>query len=265
MCIKYNKAPLPFLGQKRNFLKLIRELDFSNKTVIDLFGGSGLLSHTIKQKCPSARVIYNDFDDYKSRLDQIGKTEKLRQQLAELLCNEPKASRIKPELKAKIIELLKTVETNDWITVSSWLCFSGHYHHTLDDLIKAGWYARVVRNPLAAAGYLEGVERVQCDFRELIAQYSTAENVIYIADPPYIMTNQQGYAPAKADKWFRLGEAIELIQALSQKQAVFFSSQKSETDDLLDVWKPKTLDKRIYKASVGDGRYSIEHMFLLNW
>lgn len=62
----FNKAPLPFLVQKRNYLKIIREMGFNSKTVIDLFGGSGLLAHTIKQSCPSARVIFNDFDDYQS-------------------------------------------------------------------------------------------------------------------------------------------------------------------------------------------------------
>lgn len=33
-------------------------------TIVDAFGGSGLLSHTAKQLKPQARVIYNDFDNY---------------------------------------------------------------------------------------------------------------------------------------------------------------------------------------------------------
>lgn len=42
----YNTSPLPFMGQKRNFVKLFREAlqEFPTATTfVDLFGGSGLL------------------------------------------------------------------------------------------------------------------------------------------------------------------------------------------------------------------------------
>ena len=52
----YAKAPLPFTGQKRNFLKLFKQVlndhipgDGDGWTIVDAFGGSGLLSHTAKQ------------------------------------------------------------------------------------------------------------------------------------------------------------------------------------------------------------------------
>ncbi|MBS7815877.1 hypothetical protein [Wohlfahrtiimonas chitiniclastica] len=54
---KYHKAPLPFLGQKRNWLRNIYEMNFDNKTVVDLFGGSGILSHEIKRNHPTATVV----------------------------------------------------------------------------------------------------------------------------------------------------------------------------------------------------------------
>lgn len=37
-------------------------------TIIDAFGGSGLLSHVAKHLKPKATVIYNDFDGYTERL-----------------------------------------------------------------------------------------------------------------------------------------------------------------------------------------------------
>lgn len=63
--MKYNyvQAPLPFQGQKRRFLKPFKEAlnEFPADAVyIDLFGGSGLLSHTVKDYYPDAKVIYND-------------------------------------------------------------------------------------------------------------------------------------------------------------------------------------------------------------
>ena len=74
---KFSRAPLPFQGQKRNFVRLFNELikdEFSryrNGIFIDAFGCSGLLSHNIKQIYPNARVIYNDYDGYCERLAHI--------------------------------------------------------------------------------------------------------------------------------------------------------------------------------------------------
>ena len=76
----FTTAPLPFQGQKRKFLKQFKPalLQYSeNATYVDLFGGSGLLSHTVKSIYPDARVIYNDFDNYRERLQNINKTNQL--------------------------------------------------------------------------------------------------------------------------------------------------------------------------------------------
>ena len=61
--MKYNyvQAPLPFQGQKRRFLKPFKQAlnEFPSDAVyVDLFGGSGLLSHTVKEYYPNAKVIY---------------------------------------------------------------------------------------------------------------------------------------------------------------------------------------------------------------
>lgn len=77
----YKNAPLPFCGQKRNFLRVYVEVlkDVSREvdTVVDLFGGSGLLSYTAKQILPDCRVIYNDFDHYIDRLAAVDQTNEI--------------------------------------------------------------------------------------------------------------------------------------------------------------------------------------------
>lgn len=48
---KYSTAPLPFQGQKRRFLRQIEQMAVrqpENTLFVDLFGGSGLVSHAIK-------------------------------------------------------------------------------------------------------------------------------------------------------------------------------------------------------------------------
>lgn len=76
----YISAPLPFQGQKRRFIGEFRKAlsQFPDAaTFVDLFGGSGLLSHVAKRERPDARVIYNDFDDFHLRLENIPRTNAL--------------------------------------------------------------------------------------------------------------------------------------------------------------------------------------------
>ncbi len=264
MNIKYSKAPLPFLGQKRNFVKLVCQLDFSGKTVVDLFGGSGLLSHTIKQHNPSARVIYNDFDNYQSRLDQIKKTEELRQQLQKCTAHLNRDTKLDDTERAKVLKVIRASDCTDWITISSWLLFSGHYAHSLDKLIKTmRWYAKIPCSMLFASDYLTGVERVRCNFRTLLKQYNDLDNVIYIADPPYVMTNQTGYSTTN-DKFFRLKDAIDLVRGIHKNQTLFFSSPKSETEALFEVWQPDLLQKTQITSGIGGGLKAVDNLFFLN-
>ena len=65
---QYLSAPLPFVGQKRMFAKeFIKVLEQypDGTTFVDLFGGSGLLSHITKCRKPNSTVVYNDFDNYR--------------------------------------------------------------------------------------------------------------------------------------------------------------------------------------------------------
>ena len=60
----------------REFIKVLEQ--FKDKTVfVDLFGGSGLLSHITKHQRPDATVVYNDFDGYRRRLEAIPQTNAL--------------------------------------------------------------------------------------------------------------------------------------------------------------------------------------------
>lgn len=52
--------------------------DGADWTIIDVFGGSGLLAHMAKRRKPATHVIYNDFDGYAPRLQNINNTNRLR-------------------------------------------------------------------------------------------------------------------------------------------------------------------------------------------
>ena len=89
----FTTAPLPFMGQKRKFLKQFKpalESYSPTATYVDMFGGSGLLSHTVKSIYPDAKVIYNDFDNYRERLENINNTNVLITDLRLILKDYPK-------------------------------------------------------------------------------------------------------------------------------------------------------------------------------
>ena len=77
---EYLSAPLPFVGQKRmfasEFKKILKQYP-DDAVYVDLFGGSGLLSHITKREKPDATVIYNDYDNYCKRLKNIPRTNQL--------------------------------------------------------------------------------------------------------------------------------------------------------------------------------------------
>ena len=126
----YKTAPLPFQGQKRMFVSRFKEAlsDFPpNGVYVDLFGGSGLLSHTVRTTFPNATVIYNDYDNFSKRLHAIPRTNKILDQLRKVV-TVPNKSRINETQKKLIITVLENEDKKgfvDYITLSANLLFSG--------------------------------------------------------------------------------------------------------------------------------------------
>lgn len=134
MAKQFKQVPLPFIGQKRMFLKHFEQVlnenikgDGEGWTIIDVFGGSGLLSHTAKRLKPKARVIYNDFDGYSERLNHITETNQLREILYKTVNGATQKEKlINKQLKEEIINKINGFNGyKDVGCLSSWLLFSG--------------------------------------------------------------------------------------------------------------------------------------------
>ena len=127
----YSQAPLPFVGQKRMFASEFRKVlkRFSDRTVfVDLFGGSGLLSHITKRERPDATVIYNDHDNYRERLENISRTHALFSDLRRLSEGIPRHRMLSRDMHGIFLERIRREESTgfvDYLTISSSLLFSG--------------------------------------------------------------------------------------------------------------------------------------------
>lgn len=247
----FRQAPLPFVGQKRQFLKHFEQVLNDNIPgngdgwiIIDAFGGSGLLSHTAKQLKPEARVIYNDFDRYADRLKHISDINRLRAILYQSVDGIiAKDKRLDKQIKKEIINKINDFKGfKDLNSLSSWLLFSGTQVSTFDELFsKDFWHCIRQSDYPQADGYLDGVEVIQESFHTLLPKHSDNPKALFVLDPPYLCTKQESYKQAT---YFDLVDFLRLIH-LTRPPYLFFSSTKSEfirfidamIDDKWDNWQ----------------------------
>ncbi len=229
----YQSAPLPFMGQKRMFIKEFRNVlkEFPDDAVyVDLFGGSGLLAHITKQEKSEARVVYNDFDNYRQRLENVGRTNALLAELREMVKDYPRGKLLPKELHERIIQRLEAEEATgfvDYITLSSSLLFSMKYAVSLDALRKESFYNNVKMSDYVCEGYLDGLEVVSMDYKALVAQYESVPNVVYLVDPPYLSTEVGTYRMC-----WKLSDYLDVLTILHGKSYVYFTSNKSDILEL---------------------------------
>lgn len=229
----FKQAPLPFIGQKRLFLKHFEKVLNDNIphsgegwTIIDVFGGSGLLSHAAKRLKPNSRVIYNDFDGYTERLNHIDDINRLRQILNELLSGQPRQKRLPPDIRRKVIDEIEAFKGyKDPHILCSWLLFSGQQISSVEELYHHGFYNCIRRSDYPIAnGYLDGIEVVNESFHQLLPKFQSNEKAMFVLDPPYLCTDQAAYKQAT---YFDLIDFLRLIH-LTRPPYIFFSSTKSE-------------------------------------
>ena len=250
----YKKAPLPFIGQKRNFLKHFIPLlqqnipdDGAGWTIVDVFGGSGLLAHTTKRTLPKARVVYNDFDGYAERLRHIADTERLRRQCLAIVGTAGKDNRLSDDTKARLIAAIETFNSFvDVQTLASWFLFSGKQAKDWADLKSKIWWNGIAKSPYAeAADYLDGLEiRHQC-FTKLLPEFAGQTKTLLLLDPPYISTAQGAYAN---EQYFGMVQFLKLADKI-KPPFVFFSSTKSELPAYVDyVCRAKTGNWQVWEG-----------------
>lgn len=237
----YTQAPLPFQGQKRKFLKQFKAAisNLPDTTVfVDLFGGSGLLSHTAKNEKPHSRVIYNDYDNYTNRIKAIPHTNKLLADLRVIVGDYPRDKRINNELREKIMQRVKSEPGYvDYITLSSSLLFSMNYTTTFEQFEKQPLYNVIKRSDYNADDYLTGVEIVSMDYKNLFQAFANQSNVIFLIDPPYLSTDTSSYS---SESYWKLADYLDVLETLKTGNYFYFTSNKSSVIELCHWVSTKT-------------------------
>lgn len=246
----FKSAPLPFMGQKRKFLKQFEPAlkQYSpTATYVDLFGGSGLLSHTVKSLYPDATVIYNDFDNYRLRLENVDKTNNLLNDLRLILADYVKDRRIVGETRDKVLNRLCEEEKSgylDYITISSSLLFSMKYAFNMDQFKKETLYNCVRQSNYDATGYLDGLQIVSKCYKELFNLYKNLDNVVFLVDPPYLSTETISYKG-----YWKLTDYLDVLQVLDGTKYFYFTSNKSSIIELCEWIETKTPMSNPFKGA----------------
>lgn len=223
-------APLPFVGQKRMFAKHFIEVikQYPSETVfVDLFGGSGLLSHITKRIHPDSRVIYNDFDNYRLRIENIPRTNALLDKIRPISNRFERNRPITGNARDRIFALLEQEEREngylDIITLSSSLMFSMKYKTCIQEMRKETLYNNVRKSSYAEyPDYLAGLEIESCDYRELFERFKDVPGVVFLVDPPYLSTEVGTYR-----MYWRLADYLDVLSVLPGHNFIYFTSEKS--------------------------------------
>ena len=234
---QYLSAPLPFVGQKRmfakEFIKVLEQFP-DNAVFVDLFGGSGLLSHIAKRQKPNAKVVYNDFDNYRYRLEAIPNTNALLADIRKFADGIARHKAIEGEARELIFERLEQEQrTNgyiDFITISSSLLFSMKYVSSIEEMRKETLYNNIRKNDYQPCpDYLQGIEVVSCDYKELFEQYKDTPHVVFLVDPPYLSTEVGTY-----NMYWRMSDYLDVLTVLKEHAFVYFTSNKSSIVELCE-------------------------------
>ena len=233
----YLSAPLPFVGQKRMFAKHFIEVikQYPAGTVfVDLFGGSGLLSHITKHFHPESRVIYNDYDNYSHRIANIPRTNHLLSLIRPISERFPRHKPITGEARKRIFELLEQEERDngyiDFITLSSSLMFSMKYKLSIDEMRSEVLYNNVRKKDYESCpDYLAGLEIESCDYRDLFERFKDTPGVVFLVDPPYLSTEVGTYRMS-----WRLADYLDVLTVLSGHSFIYFTSEKSSIVELCE-------------------------------
>ncbi|MDD3739146.1 MAG: DNA adenine methylase [Lentimicrobiaceae bacterium] len=213
--------------------------NFSEKNIyVDLFGGSGLLSHFVKQVYPNAVVVYNDYDNFVKRLKNIDKTNKIINECRQILNKYPNEKKITDSERKQIINVLEKHNKKgfvDYITLSASLLFSANYVTSLDELKTKTLYNNIVQKDYSCNGYLHGITIVRTDYKELYNKYKNRKNVVFLIDPPYLSTDNKTYL---SEKYWTLKDYLDILPILKNTNFFYFTSNKSDIVELLE-WLAK--------------------------
>ena len=105
-----------------------------------------------------------------------------------------------------------------------------NYATNYDDLAKQTMYNCVRKNDYEPApDYLQGIEVVKVDYRQLFDRWKHVSGVVFFIDPPYLSTDVSTYS-----NYWKLANYLDVLQCLKGTNYFYFTSNKSSILELTE-------------------------------
>lgn len=239
----YGQPPLPFVGNKRNWRKelinVINKIPNNKKYLyVDVFGGSGFISHLISWLKPNNKVIWNDYDNYQERLNNIDVTNQIINEIRASIDTYIRNRKLTPREKATIMYIIdkhiKKGDFIDYVTLGANLLFNSSFVCDVDIrdcLEKKTFYNTIIKKEYNADNYFNtNVYRIVGDYKEILKKYNS-NNTIFFLDPPYFNTDKVIHYN---DNFMSLSEYLDFCDLIKDFKYVLFGSEKG---CFLDIMK----------------------------
>jgi hypothetical protein len=177
-------------------------------------------------------VIYNDYDHYSKRIENIAVTNRLLAELRTIVADRQKDARLDDIAKKRILDVVLKYDQRsyvDYITLSSNLLFSMKYVLNYDDLTKQTFYNCIRSSDYSAESYLDGIEVISEDYFAVYSQYKNVSGVVFVVDPPYLSTECSVY-----DNYWKLKDYLNVLRVLNGTSYIYFTSNKSSIIELCE-------------------------------
>jgi hypothetical protein len=153
----------------------------------------------------------------------------------------PRHKIIKGELRERIFSRIEQEENStgyvDFITLSSSILFSMKYKLSVQDMRKEALYNNIRKTGYPeCTDYLEGLEIVSCDYKEVFNRYKDIPGVVFLVDPPYLSTDVGTY-----NMYWNMADYLDVLNVLKGHSYVYFTSNKSSILELCE-WIGKNRD-----------------------
>ena len=90
-------------------------------------------------------------------------------------------------------------------------------------------YNSVRKSNYKVEQYLEGIDVVKYDYKELFNKYKETEGVVFLVDPPYLSTDVGTYK-----NYWRLADYLDVLNVLKDQRYMYFTSNKSSILELCE-------------------------------
>jgi hypothetical protein len=246
MQFKTINPPLPFWGNKKKMSKLFQQVILDNfdetNVYIDLFGGAGVLSKSIKTVYPTATVIYNDFDGYRNMCQHVDVLNVglaiVKNTLVEF--DQVRYYKINQECRQMLITQLSEWADLDnadlyYSLIISKLSFRNtsinikdkqQFIKALNTHILYNNLCKVIYDVDNCMNYHKDLIIKNLDFRLLINEFKDNQKAVFIADPPYTESTDSNYKNS-----FKLIDSLILYKDLKELNSIIFCNETTKIID----------------------------------